>query len=227
MTTVSNIVTQSLRESNLIAVSANPTTPQANEAIARLQAVVLSVLGNEVGYVLEDWDVITDQLITKPSSFTQDPTDFTVPPQARLICNLTEATTLDLDPNPTDGQRVSVVDAANNFNTFNLILNGNGRLIEGVASKTLNTALTRKQWVFRSDQANWILVDPLVSASEMPFPEDFDDYFIIMLAMRLNPRYGRELTELSKVRLEQQRSQIIARYSQTRLEAPVPRPETA
>jgi hypothetical protein len=57
MTLVSSIIVQALRETNIIAVGANPTPGEAAEALDRLQSVVLSVLGNEVGYVLEDWNV--------------------------------------------------------------------------------------------------------------------------------------------------------------------------
>lgn len=217
MTLVSSIITQSLRETNIVAVGANPTPKEAEEALDRLQSLVLSVLGNEVGYVLEDWNVANANTILMPSSFVQDTTAFFVAPQSRLVCNLTVATTLDLDPQPQDGQRVSVVDALNNFATRNLTLDGNGRLIEGATTKVLNTNGKQIQWVYRADKATWVVVDPLISTSEMPFPEEFDDYFIIMLAMRLNPRFGRPLADESAKRLEQQREQMILRYNQSRL----------
>lgn len=217
MTLVSEIITQSLRESNVIAISASPTPDEATEALDRLQSVVLSVLGNEIGYVLEDWNVATATSILKPSGFAAPTSGFTVNPQSRLICNLTEETTLNLDPQPQDGQRLAIVDAKNNFSTFNLILNGNGRLIEGSTSQTISTDLTRKQWVYRSDQSNWVTVDPITSGGEMPFPEEFDDYFIILLAMRLNPRFGRPLTEESALRMKQQHEQLLMRYNQSRI----------
>lgn len=217
MTLVASIVQQALRETNIIANAANPNPNEASEAVERLQVLVLSVLGNEAGYVLEDWNVVASNNILKPSSFVQNPTGFYVAPQSRLICNLTAATTLNLDPQPQDGQRFSVIDAALNFATFNLTLNGNGRLIQGATTQTLSTNGFATQWIYRADLANWVVVDPLVESSEMPFPADFDDYFIIMLAMRLNPRYGRELTQESQARLMQQRSQMILRYNQSRL----------
>lgn len=220
MTLVSDIITQSLRESNLIAVGGNPTPQEATEGLSRLRSIVLSVLGNEVGYILEDWnvanDVADDPVILRPSGFAEASADFVVPAQARLICNLSAATELDLDPQPQDGQRISVVDAGNSFNANPLTLNGNGRLIDGGTSVTLDTDLTRKQWVYRSDHSNWISVDPLDQDDQMPFPEEFDDYFIIMLAARMNPRYGQELTATSAARLQEQREQIIARYNQSR-----------
>lgn len=217
MTLVASIIQQSLRETNIIPNNANPNPNEALEAVARLQTLVLSVLGNEAGYVLEDWNVVSATNILKPSSFVQNPTGFTVAAQSRLICNLAAATTLLLDPQPQDGQRFSVVDAALNFATNNLTLNGNGRLIEGAPTAVLATDGFASQWIYRADLATWVVVDPLVEGSEMPFPEDFDDYFIIMLAMRLNPRYGRTLTQESQARLMQQRNQMILRYNQSRL----------
>lgn len=217
MTLVSSIITQALRESNVIALGANPNPGEAAEALDRLQSIVLSVLGNEVGFVLEDWNIVSATSITKPSSFTQPAAGFTVAPQSRLVCNLSEATSLDLDPLPQDGQRVSVIDIAGNFATRNLTLDGNGRKIEGSATKVLSTNGTAQQWVYRADTGNWVTVDPLTDSSEMPFPEEFDDFFIIMLAGRMNPRFGRELSETSVARLAQQRQQMMMRYNQTRL----------
>lgn len=217
MTQVLDIITQALRETNIIAINANPTPSEAQEGLDRLQAVILSVLGNEVGYIMEDWGV-TDADITRPSGYElASMANFTIAPQSRLICNLANDTTLDLDPMPQDGQRFSVVDAALNMTTNTLTINGNGRLIEGATSKLLNTNGLSQQWLYRSDKANWVSIDPLDIESEMPFPADFDDYFIIMLAARLNPRYGKELDPQSAARLEQQRVQFVMRYAQSRL----------
>jgi len=217
MTQALSIITDSLRETNLIAINANPTPSETAEALERLQAVVLSSIGNEAGYIMEDWSV-SDTDIIRPSGYELPSlVNYTVAPQSRLICNLGADLSLDLDPLPQDGQRFSVVDAALNFVTNSLTINGNGRLIEGGTSKVLNTNGFSGQWVYRSDKANWVAIDPLDVEAEMPFPADFDDYFIIMLAMRLNPRYGRQLAPESAARLEQQRMQFEARYCQTRL----------
>jgi hypothetical protein len=50
----------------------------------------------------------------------------------------------------------------------------------------------------------------------MPFPDKFDDMFMILLAMRLSPRYGRELSESSVATLKHTRREFIARYLQSR-----------
>lgn len=217
MTQVLDIITQALRETNIIAITANPTPAETAEGLARLQAVILSVLGNEVGYIMEDWDV-TATSITRPSGYELPSlVGFTVQPQSRLIANLAGDLSLNLDPQPQDGQRVSVVDANLTMASNTLTLQGNGRLIEGGTSFVCNTNGFAKQWLYRSDMASWVPIDPIAVDDDMPFPADFDDFFIIMLAMRINPRYGRELTAESQARLEQQRTQFILRYAQSRL----------
>lgn len=223
MTQVIDIITQALRETNLIAINANPTPSETTEGLDRLQAVILSVLGNECGYIMEDWD-LENTAVTKPSGYViPSLAGYVVAPQSRLIANLTSTLSVSLDPMPQDGQRFSVVDAKNNLASAALTLQGNGRLIEGATSKVVNTNGFSGQWLYRADKANWVSIEPLATDDEMPFPPDFDDYFIIMLAMRINPRYGRELTAESQARLTQQRTQFVARYLQSRLRDPVNR----
>lgn len=227
MSTVSDIITQAYRESNLIAANASPTPTETTEALARLQALVLSVLGNEVGYIMEDWNV-TDTAITRPNGIPLPSlVGFTVRPNARLICNLAAPLTVLLDPQPQDGQRFSVVDASLNFATHSLTIDPNGRKLDGaVAALALNTVGEATQWFYRSDTADWVVISPLASDDNMPFPADFDDFFIIMLASRLNPRHGRSLGEESAMRLSQQRDQFISRYTQTRVRMQGSDPQT-
>ncbi len=327
MTIVSEIVVQAMRENNLLATGENPTPGEASEAKDRLDSIILSCLGSEIGYILEDWNIsgtatrstgqvifsglpvagqtltigpevytfrasravafeVTiggsatltgDNLVTalgldsthvtgvnltgtvtltakaafagtagnainlsetatntavsgafmtgavqasvikKPSSFSQNASTYTVRPQSRLICNLVAASTFNLDPQPQDGQRLSVVDAASNFDTLNLTLNGNGRLIEGSPTLVIDDAGAQLQWVYRSDLGNWVPVAPLDDADEMPFPSDFDDYFIIMLSQRLDPRYGETMKPESADRLASQKVQLATRYNQSKL----------
>lgn len=227
MTQVIDIITAGLRESNVVAPDQNLTPTETAEALARLQALVLSSVGSEVGYIMEDWNVASATSYTRPNGVpipTAQTAGFTIKPNSRLIFNLSAVMTITLDPQPQDGQRFSVVDAANTFDTYNLTINPNGRKIEGtVGNITLSTENTSKQWLYRSDIANWVVLDPLTEATEMPFPSDFDDYFIIALAMRLNPRYGRTIDDQSKARFDQQQLQFVNRYTQSRLRS-VPSP---
>jgi len=216
-TIVSDIITDAYRESNLIAISASPTSPQATEALRRLETLIFSTFGNEVGYDFEDWTVVTDANIRKPSGVALTAAEaaaWVINPQARLQCNLSAATTLDLDPYPTDGQRFKVIDVLGNFSTFNLTLNGNGRSVAGGSTLVLSTNGTKKEFFYRADLGEWVEITDLQLTSEMPFPADFDDFFTTSLAMRLNPRYGREIPPEAMQRYMMQRNQLIIRYDQ-------------
>ena len=108
MTLISSIIQAAFRECNIIPIGRTPTSDMQNEALERLQSLLLSVLGNDVGYRLDDWGIVNSTTITRPSGFSQDATGFVVEPQSRLVCNLTAATAIALDPMPQDGQRVSM-----------------------------------------------------------------------------------------------------------------------
>lgn len=226
MTQVVDILTAAFRETNIVAPAQSQNPTETAEALTRLQALVLSSLGNEVGYIMEDWNM-TATVVTRPSGVPLNAAQFaayTVRPNSRLIFNLAAPKTILLDPQPQDGQRFSVVDANNAFVTSNLTINPNGRKINGAtANLVLSTAGDAKQWLYRSDIGDWVLIDPLTAVSEMPFPADFDDYFVISLAKRINPRYGQSLKQESQDRLVEQRLQFIARYTQSRLRS-VPSP---
>lgn len=219
MTTVAEIIAAAYRESNLTALGVSPTSAQSTEALPRLQAIIQSALGAEVGYILEDWSVITATNITNPAGValtTAQATAWRVKPQARLQCALTAATTLYLDPQPQDGQRVAVVDAKLTFDTYNLTLDGNGRLIAGGLTKVLSTEGQTAEYIFNADAGEWLPVLGLTTSDNMPFPEAFDDYFIIKLATRLNPRYGRPLAAESQAVMEGTREALRERYAQFR-----------
>ena len=60
-----------------------------------------------------------------------------------------------------------------------------------------------------------MLYAPLTDSTPFPFPEEFDDYFITLLAIRLNPAYGQALDEQSKFIFDRAQRQLRARYTQT------------
>lgn len=221
MTVVSALITQALRETNTIALTGSPSTAEFGECLDRLQSILDSVLGTTLGYIMEDWNVSSATSILKPSGIPVSAAGlaaFTVPPQARLQCYLTAATTLKLDPQPQDGQRFAVIDDAGNFPTYSLTISPNGRKINGLSALTLNTSGST-QYIYQSDTGNWVPITTLALTDNWPFPRTFDDYFIIMLAMRMNPRYGRALSDESKQRYTQIEEDFIDRYKQTRLRA--------
>lgn len=209
MSLASDIITAAYRESNLVPIVSTPSTAENTEGLRLLNNLILSTIGSEAGQELRDLNI--------GGEFDQS--DFTsngVPDNARLILNLAAAKTLELDPQPYEGQRIAVADAGNNLTTHNLTLDGNGRRIEAAATLVLATSGMSRQWMYRADTANWVRLTGLIAADEMPFPQDFDDYFIVSLALRLNPRHGRQLAQESIAALDRQRGQIRARYRKPR-----------
>jgi len=215
MTVASAIGFQALRESNIIGISATPTAPQAAEALSRLNNLVSSSLGWEVGEPLQDWPVGLVGVV--PWGFecwTQwrwsRPTS-----NVRLVVNHNEAETVTLPARPDDGARLSLIDVGQNLATYPITLDADGRRIEGDTTLVLNTDGESRSWLYRADLGDWIRVDTLLADSELPFPPEFDDAFITMLALRLNPRYGRVIAQETVAAMERSIAQLRARYSQT------------
>jgi hypothetical protein len=207
MTLVSSIITDAYRETNIVALAGGQSTAQTTEALNRLNPLILSTVGNEAGDDLKELSI--------GGEF--DDTMFTtqwVPDNVRLMLNLSAARTLSLDPYPRNGQRVAIVDIGSNLGTYNLTLDPNGRLIEGASTLVLATDDLVRQWMYRSDTGNWARIATLTTADQMPFPSEFDDYFVTMLAMRLSPRYGQEMPTESLRALSRSRNLLRARFNQ-------------
>lgn len=217
MTTVTQIITDAYRQSNLLALGASPTSNQETEALRFLNRLVKSVFGNEVGEPLTAFPVGRSN-ISRPSDYpgyeTTPGGDWFVPKNARLIFNLAESVSLYLHPAPNDGSRFAVTDPSGNLATYPVTVYGNGQAIEDATSVTLDTNGLDREWFYRSDLANWVRSIPLEADDTFPFPEEFDDFFITMLAIRLNPAYGTVLDSQSAAVLDRSEKQLRARYAQ-------------
>lgn len=224
MTTVASIIQSALRETNLIPLGSTPTAPQLAEGFSLLSTIVAGVLGNEAGENLSSFPLGQEGIVS-PSGYpwwsNSLPGNIFVPFNVRVMCNLTGPGTINLHPKPHDGARMGVVDVNHTFNTHPLTINGNGRAIEGQEQMVYNTAGLIKQWLYREDLGNWVTVLPLDVAGDMPWPPEFDDMFIIMLAMRLNPRFGQVMHPASVEALKQAMMKFSARYKQSDTQMPV------
>lgn len=224
MTTVASIIQSSLRETNLIPIGVAPTEPQMDEGFTLLSTIVAGVLGNEAGENMASFP-LGQEGINSPKGYpwySNDlPGNIYLPFNVRVMCNLTGPGTVNLHPKPHDGARMGIVDVAHTFDVFPLTINGNGRSIEGEESMVYDTAGEIRQWLYREDQGNWVTVIPLDPAGEMPWPPEFDDMFIIMLAMRLNPRYGQNMHPASVETLKHAQTKFSARYAQSDSVMPV------
>lgn len=216
MTLVQQIITDAFRQSNLIAVGDSPSLESQDEALRYLNRIVRSVFGNEAGEQLEEFPV-GKKNISRPQGYPFDEeyiaADWYVPTNKRLMLNLENAITIYLDPHPSDGSRMGVIDVAGNLSTYNLTLAGNGRLVETTPTLVLNTNSINYEWFYRQDKASWLRTTNLGIADTFPFPEEFDDMFITMLAIRINPAYGRTIDEQSASVLDRSRTQFRARYA--------------
>lgn len=218
MTLVSTLIRDAYRESNLISITADPTTAEQDEGLRLFQEVVSSVYGSEAGEQLDPLPLGQNN-INRPQGYpwynqTPDWTDWYLPPNTVMVLNLTAPLTVWLDPNPTDGQRFGLQDVSNNLSTNNLTLNGNGRLIDGETSVVFNTDGANKEYFFRQDTGNWYVVDPLDLTDTFPFPTEFNPMFSILLAQRLNPRHATAMDPQSSATLGKLINQFKARYRQ-------------
>jgi hypothetical protein len=193
MTLVASIIKSALRETNLIPLGVEPTDDQSDEAFGLLSTIVAGVLGNEAGENMVPMPLGQNE-INSPAGYpwwsNELPGNMFVPTNTRIMCNLTAAGNVNFSPRPHDGARMGVVDVSQNFDVNNFTIFGNGRSIEGDDQQTYTTAGLVREWIYREDLGNWVTVIPLDPAGSMPWPAEFDDVFIIMLAMRLNPRFG-------------------------------------
>lgn len=120
------------------------------------------------------------------------------------------AYTVTLPENPVDGQRVEVVDAGG---TGAVVIARNGWRINGSDSNyTISTPYAKASLMFRADTGNWVLVDDLALADELPFPDDFDEAIALNLARRLT-LYGQRLSEEDSKRADMGAQRIRARYA--------------
>jgi hypothetical protein len=217
MTTISQIITDAYRESNLIAVGASPTTAEQTEALRLLNRVVISLFGNELGDPLKVLPLGKNniQTPTNINFYMDDILQYYVPLNTRLQCNLEAETTVNLIPNPQDGSRFSVVDSSDNLATHNLVVYGNGRMIENATNIVLNTSGLSRDWFYRDDLGEWVRLTDLTLDGDSPFPPEFDDLLITSLALRLAPRQGADFGTPSQIFLTRMEKKFRARYKQT------------
>lgn len=223
MTTVISIINSAFRETNLTPLGVAPTADQQTEAFNLLSSITSSILGNEMGENLNPL-ALGQEGIESPSGYpwwsNELPANMYVRTNTRLMLNLTAPGTVFFDPIPHDGARMGVVDCSNNLDINPLTISGNGRKIDADFDIVLDTPGQIKEWVYREDIGTWVTVVPLNLNGEMPWPSEFDDMFIIMLALRLNPRYGQVIHPASMQTFQNIRKKFTARYSQTTTKMP-------
>lgn len=239
MTTALSIITDAYREGNLIPVGSTPTDAEQAEALRALNRFISGVFGEEMGENLVDWPAPLPQRtapvaanypqlpypmgldgdllgVPLPTSLSND-FSFYPPKNSRIVFGGVSAT-LYLPEQPDDGSRMAVVQGsgAGDDGTAGsiLTLNGNGRTIEGANTLELTDPITPKQWLYRADLGDWIAVTTLAIGDELPFPDDLDDLWICMLAIRLSPRYGKAVQDGTSSTAVRMMKKLKAKYRQ-------------
>lgn len=216
MTVISSIITDAFREGNILPLGKAPTTAQATEALRLLNGLFSAIYGDEAGEGLTDWPLGNYGRETPGYSIPYTDDQLAHPTINRRLITVNEtAKTVYLTLRPQDGARMGIADPFGRLASVPVTLNANGRTIEGAATVTLNTNGLEREWFYRADLGDWVRLTSKVEADEMPFPSDFDNFFITLLAIRLNPRYGRTLDDQSAMIYKSERRKFIARYLQS------------
>lgn len=215
MTLISSIINDAFREGNILPLGKAATAAQVTEALRLLNSVFSGIFGNEAGERLQDWPL---GLFGRedPSSIDISPRQIVRPPiNRRLVATGLTALTVYLTEFPQDGTRMGLIDPFGRLAAFPVTLNANGRTIEGTPTLTINTDNTMSEWFFRSDLGNWVKITSTVETDHLPFPQEFDTFFITTLAMRINPRYGREMDAQSAMVYKAEKRKFVSRYLQS------------
>jgi len=213
MTVISSIIADAFREGNILPLGKAVTAAQSVEALRLLNQLFSACYGDEAGERLEDWPLgnfgQVDPFFPVDQYQRARPTI-----NKRLVAVNEAAMDVYLPTYPQDGSRLGIADPYGRLSAFPVTLNGNGRRIEDLASLVLNTDGLSREWFYRADLGQWVRLTSKTDTDDMPFPEDFDAYFSILLALRLNPRYGREMDPQSQSVFKAERSKFVARYLQ-------------
>jgi hypothetical protein len=112
------------------------------------------------------------------------------------------------------GHQIMMNDSGNFFH----IMHANGQTwLEFGSEGTVDVFSTNsinKTWLFRADLGDWVLLNPLVETDTNPYPTEFDQFFAMMLALRLAPRSGVELAATTQAYFNEVRKKFVSRYIQ-------------
>lgn len=218
MTTLQDIIDDGWRELNLIALGKTANTAQTAEGVRLLNQIYRFAIGGEAGEFQYNWPLGNYgrqeiALITASTQRLQNP-----PANSRLVAVNEEALTVYLPPIGrflADGARMGIIDPYSRLAAYPIVLDGNGLTIEGAATLTLNTNATNKTWLYRADLGNWMALDNLDETDDNPFPQEFDPYFSMLLALRLSPRSGVKISAETQAYFAAEKTKFVARYLQT------------
>ena len=217
MTLISSLIADAFREGNILPLGRAPSANQQTEALRLFNGLLNAIYGDDAGESLLDWPLGTYGY--ESPNFGPPYTPYCIEHpniNRRLIATNTEAKTIFLTPFPQDGSRMGIADPFGRLAAFPVTLNANGRTIEGAnLTVLLNVNGTFREWLYRADLGQWVKITALLATDQNAFPADFDNFFITLLALRLNPRYGRKMDDQSLAIFKSERKKFVARYLQS------------
>lgn len=216
MTLISSLIADAFREANILPLGRAPSVNQTTEALRLYNQNILSIYGDDAGESLADWPLGSFG-IDEPGYIDQLTPDTIQRPtiNRRLLATSIAALRVYLTPYPQDGSRMGLIDPFSRLAAFPVTLDANGRTIEGAATKVYNVNGTSQEWFYRADKGDWMKLTALLATDQNPFPEEFDIFFYLGLALRLNPRFGRTMDPQTATIFKTTRRQFIARYLQS------------
>lgn len=193
MTTCRTIIRHAMIELGVLEGEGNPSATEASDGLFRLQAIIDGLFGCGVGTALVDLEV------TGATAILTD---------QRALVSATGSFTITMPDTPDNGSRIQVVDILGNLATYPLTLDGNGRKVEGSATKAITAGGT---WIYTADTANWQKVSPLALDDALLLGDD--EFFTLETAKRLAPMYGAQMSRESVVALQRAANRIRARFA--------------
>lgn len=197
------IISRAYRANNITPLGQDPTDAELTEGLGSYQMFVASLFGNDIGRLLQPWEVPPAPTSRYPERFPNYPenpaTSFineqqvwrNPPANSNIITNAGIGGPVYFPPQPSNGAQMALINVGADFVTFPQVLDGNGRLIEGAATLTLSTAPTGPiVWFYRDDLANWVRVTDLAIDSDSILPSKFDDFMVCGMAVYVSGSNG-------------------------------------
>jgi hypothetical protein len=169
------------------------------------------------------WDGITDPLsigILANTNWTPYP-----PKNSRIVWGQV-AGKVYFPEAPDPGSRMGIVQGSGAGDSGAagqiITLDGNGRFIQDPADKTFKASITLiaasdftpYEWFYRDDLAQWILRADMILTDALPFPKDYDDFFVCGVMIRFAPRYGKVVAQETVTAAGAALKRLKARYRQ-------------
>lgn len=222
MSTATEIVVQAFREGNLVPVGAELETADAAEGLLLLNRWLDSLFGFELGELQANWPVppsatqpVNAQFPLWPQNRELSSDQWPYPPaNVRVLLSLEADTDIYLPANPSDGARMLILNVGGTT-AFDLTINGNGRLVQGVSEVSgTPDALNGLVLFYRADLGDWQSVTRMIGTDASPLPEFYDDLLAIGTFIRLAPRYGNPVSEELALTFRRLKRRAKAQYAQ-------------